>query len=84
MRAERPFGDSIIWNDALDASAPEKRRRASEVVSRADSLSFRGALIVEAALSSGADVLLSEDLQHGRCFDGTLTAINPFKSADTA
>jgi predicted nucleic acid-binding protein len=35
------------------------------------------ALIVQAALSGGADVLYSEDLQHGRRF-GELRIENPF------
>lgn len=35
------------------------------------------ALIVEAAMRSGATTLLSEDLQHGRRF-GTMTVLNPF------
>lgn len=40
-------------------------------------LSFWDALIVEAALSAGADRLLSEDLQHGQEIKG-LTIENPF------
>ncbi|MHB0981679.1 MAG: PIN domain-containing protein [Thermoleophilia bacterium] len=44
---------------------------------RSDSVSFWDALIVQAALSAGADVLYSEDLQHGRRFGG-LRIENPF------
>jgi predicted nucleic acid-binding protein len=40
-------------------------------------LSFWDSLIVQAAIHSGADQLVSEDLQHGRHF-GTLTIENPF------
>lgn len=40
-------------------------------------LSFWDALIVEAALSAGADRLLTEDLQHGQEIEG-LTIENPF------
>jgi predicted nucleic acid-binding protein len=47
--------------------------------SRADRMSFWDALIVEAALSSGAALLYSEDLQAGRKFDG-LEVVNPFAS----
>jgi predicted nucleic acid-binding protein len=47
--------------------------------SRADRMSFWDALIVEAALSSGAALLCSEDLQAGRKFDG-LEVVNPFAS----
>lgn len=41
------------------------------------SLSFWDALIVETALDAGAGTLLTEDLQHGRKFDG-LCIENPF------
>jgi len=44
---------------------------------RIDKVSFWDALIIEAALSGGADVIWSEDLQHGRIFDG-LEVKNPF------
>src|SRR3972149_4316756 len=37
---------------------------------RIDQVSFWDALIIEAALSGGAEVLWSEDFQHGRIFDG--------------
>jgi predicted nucleic acid-binding protein len=43
-------------------------------------INFWDALIVEAALLSGADTLLTEDLQHGRRF-GELTVHNPFLAA---
>ena len=46
-----------------------------------DSISFWDALIVQAALTGGADVVYSEDLQHGRRF-GRLRIQNPFM-ADT-
>jgi predicted nucleic acid-binding protein len=41
-------------------------------------VSFWDAMIIEAALLSGADTLLTEDLQHGRRFGG-LTVRNPFR-----
>ena len=44
---------------------------------QAHSLSIWDGLIVQAALDSHCDVLLSEDLQHGRRF-GSLEVINPF------
>jgi predicted nucleic acid-binding protein len=40
-------------------------------------LQWWDALVIEAALRSGATTLLSEDLQHGQQF-GTLTVRNPF------
>ncbi len=41
-------------------------------------MSFWDALIVEAALSAGCDILYSEDLAHKQHF-GNLQVINPFK-----
>ncbi len=43
-----------------------------------NSLSFRAALIVQAALELGCDTLYSDDLQAGQKF-GKLTVVNPFK-----
>ncbi len=43
------------------------------------SISFWDALVVEAALAAGATRLLTEDLQHGHVFDGTLRVENPFR-----
>lgn len=43
-------------------------------------LAFWDALIVQAAIRAGAERLVSEDLQHGRCF-GPLTIDNPFHVA---
>ena len=45
---------------------------------RRDRLSLWDALIVEAALESGCERLLTEDLQVGRVFDGRLVVANPF------
>ena len=39
------------------------------------------AKIVAAALLSGCDTLYTEDLEHGRTFDGQLTVVNPFVPA---
>ena len=47
--------------------------------SRRMQLSFWDALIIETALSGGADRLLTEDLQHGQTIDGLLIE-NPFLS----
>ena len=43
-------------------------------------LSFRDALIVQAAIQAGAERLVSEDLQDGRRFS-VLTIENPFRRA---
>ncbi len=42
-------------------------------------LSIWDAMIVEAALRSGAQTLYSEDLQHGQRIDG-MTIVNPFQA----
>ena len=44
-------------------------------------ISYWDALIVAAALLSGCDILFTEDLEHGRTFDGQLTVVNPFRAA---
>ncbi len=49
----------------------------------ADSVSFRDALIVEAALAGGCRTLYSEDFQHERAF-GPLRVENPFAPAREA
>lgn len=41
-------------------------------------VSFWGALVIEAALNGGCDVLFSEDMQDGRVIEGSLTIRNPF------
>lgn len=43
----------------------------------ANQISFYDALIVEAALMKGAEMLYTEDLQHGQMFD-SLRIVNPF------
>lgn len=47
---------------------------------RLHGLSFWDALVIHSAKQAGCRVLLSEDLQHGRDFDGLLV-VNPFRSA---
>ena len=42
------------------------------------SFSFWDSLIVAAALQSGAQLLYSEDMQHGLVVDGSLRVVNPF------
>jgi predicted nucleic acid-binding protein len=44
---------------------------------RSDKISFWDALIVRAASKSGCQILLSEDMQHGRVIDG-VEIVNPF------
>ncbi len=58
---------------------PEDKGLVLDAIRRGQeaSLSFWDALIVEAALSAGADRLLTEDFQHGQTIDG-LRVENPF------
>jgi predicted nucleic acid-binding protein len=55
---------------------PEIHTQAVKLA-RSNSLSFYDALIVAAAADSGCNVLLTEDLQHGRKLGG-VTIRNPF------
>ena len=47
--------------------------------SRSMQFSYWDSLIVEAALSAGADILLTEDLQHDQWID-SLRIVNPFRN----
>lgn len=58
------FPDAELWQSALQIQADTQYR-------------FYDSLIVASALRSGAEVLYSEDLQHGRRF-GDLEIRNPF------
>lgn len=55
----------------------ESHERGLEIAS-ANTMQIYDALIVTAALDAGCEFLLSEDLQHGRVFEGRLTVRNPF------
>ncbi len=54
--------------------------KASELRERY-SLSFWDSLIVSSALAAGANVLYSEDMQHGLSVEGRLEIINPFQTS---
>jgi predicted nucleic acid-binding protein len=56
----------------LLAAAMERNER--------DVIAWWDALVVEAALRAGAIRLATEDLQHGRIFDGTLQVWDPLAS----
>lgn len=47
-------------------------------LARAHGLAVYDAMIVAAALEAGCSTLMTEDMQHGRVFDGQLTVCNPF------
>jgi predicted nucleic acid-binding protein len=72
--ARQAVADYAEW--AVVETTPQLIVSAT-ILHERDDVSFWDALIVEAALLSGADTLLTEDLQHGRTFGG-LTVRNPF------
>lgn len=61
---------------AMDWRLLEKGRK----IFTSHSLSWRDSLILAAAETSGANILYSEDLQHGATYGG-VTVVNPFASA---
>jgi predicted nucleic acid-binding protein len=62
------------------ALEPRVVEKAMEVEAQGQ-ISYWDAQIVAAALQSGCDTLYTEDLEHGRKFDGQLTVVNPFVAA---
>jgi predicted nucleic acid-binding protein len=72
--AHRIVEEYLAWTVVETSSALVVKAIRRSVVSR---VSFWDALIVEAALAAGCDVLLSEDLSDGQVFDG-VRVVNPF------
>jgi len=72
--ARNALEDYMTWT--VVTNTPDSIIGAVEL-ERRHRLGFWDALIVQAALDSGAERLLSEDFQHGRRF-GTLRVENPF------
>ena len=71
---------SAALQDGLAAIHPlllEDHVRAHEIILRYK-LQWWDALIVTTALRVGADLLVTEDLQHGQKIEGCLTIANPF------
>jgi predicted nucleic acid-binding protein len=71
LAAELIAGCNVV---ALEPRVVEK---AMEIEAQAR-ISYWDAQIVAAALLAGCDTLYTEDLEHGRVFDGQLTVVNPF------
>ncbi len=63
----------LVYTDAADD--PVRQRRAIDLIT-----SLRAALIVQAAIASGCQRVLSEDMQHGARFGGVRIE-NPFAEA---
>lgn len=55
---------------------------SASTLRRQHGFSFWDSLIAAAALFSGADILYSEDMQHGMLLDGRLRIVNPFLSSE--
>ncbi len=66
--------DYMAWEIVVN---DEQSIREAIVLEERYKLSFWDALIVQAANSSGADVLYSEDLSHGHVY-GAVELVNPF------
>jgi predicted nucleic acid-binding protein len=58
---------------AIDAALVQRAAARSA----AEQVAYWDALILEAAVESGADVVYSEDLQHGRAYQG-VSVVDPF------
>ena len=72
--ALRALGDLAVFPVvAVDAALAQ--RAAARTT--AEQIAYWDALILEAAVEAGADTIYSEDLQHGRAYQG-LTVQNPF------
>lgn len=80
MPTRHKLARELIAGCSVVALEPRVVEKAMEVETQAQ-ISYWDALIVAAALLSGCDTLYTEDLEHGRTFDGQLTVVNPFVPA---
>ncbi len=76
QQARTAVADYLTWNVVVNGG--ESILGAVDL-ERLHRLSFWDALILQAALESESELLLSEDFQHGRRF-GELRVVNPFDS----
>jgi predicted nucleic acid-binding protein len=77
IRTRHKLAQELIAGCDVVALEPRVVEKAMEVEAQGQ-ISYWDALIVAAALLSGCDTLYTEDLEHGRTFDGQLTVVNPF------
>ena len=80
MPTRHKLARELIAGCSVVALEPRVIEKAMEVETQAQ-ISYWAAQIVAAALLSGCDTLYTEDLEHGRTFDGQLTVVNPFVAA---
>ena len=72
--ALRALGDLAVYPVvAIDAALVQRAAARST----AEQVTYWDALILEAAVEAGADVVYSEDLQHGRTYQG-VSVVDPF------
>lgn len=77
VQTRHKLARELIAGCNVVALEPRVVEKAMEVEAQGQ-ISYWDALIVAAALLSGCDTLYTEDLEHGRTFDGQLTVVNPF------
>lgn len=77
VQTRHKLAQELIAGCNVVALEPRVVEKAMEVEAQGQ-ISYWDALIVAAALLSGCDTLYTEDLEHGRTFDGQLTVVNPF------
>ena len=87
-KLEQPLPQDAAARAVEDFSRFDVQSITAELVlaavrrSRSSLLSYWDSLIVETARNTGAEILFTEDLQHGQEIDG-LRIVNPFADADT-
>lgn len=74
-QAQRIISDYLRWDVIVNTG--DSISQAFDIESRYR-ISFWDALIVQAANSAGADILYSEDLNHGQNYDG-VQVMDPFQ-----
>jgi len=80
MPTRHKLARELIAGCSIVALEPRVVEKAMEIEAQAQ-ISYSDALIVAAALLSGCDTLYTEDMEHGRMFEGQLTLVNPFVAA---
>lgn len=79
MPREKARAIVAAYGEWCDVATEPQLIVAASRLEEEHTLAFWDALIVQAAIRTGAERLVSEDLQHGRRF-GSLTIDNPFRS----
>jgi len=74
-QAEEVINDLLLWNVVVNDT---RAIRSAIDLQRRYRYTFWDSLIIQAAISGGAGVLLSEDLQSGQVID-SLKIVNPFE-----